>query len=250
MKAFPALRALACASILSIVGVTKSSAQLFFHVVDVTAGNVVSGSNLGVAIDATFEFNYSGLGSLRLTLTNRAGTAKNAGEGGGFYTTGILTSFGFDLPGSFATPDVPVVTYTPGPGSFTQTSLVDPINFAVVQPYSETNPVGTFDIGAEASSPAPDNGLAAGATAVFTFQFGGDLTNFSQANFFGSNGSDSDFGFRFQAVGTNGSGSDKFVYYDNPPIPEPSTYGLVAASALIGLVGVKRYRSRKSVAAA
>lgn len=240
MKAFPALRLLACASLFSFVGTTKSSAQLFFHVVDVDSAYVDSGSNLGVAINATFNFSINaGIGTLKVTLTNLAGTPKAPwGDGAGNYTAGILTGFGFDAP--------PV-----GVGGLTYLGFTDDpstsINFLGITPYTETNPVGTFDFGAVAANPAPGNGLLSGQTATFKFKFGGNLANFTQDKFFKNNGTDSDFGFRYQAVGTNGSGSDKFVYYidDCPPIPEPSTYGMAAAGVLISLVGAKRFKRRQ-----
>lgn len=245
MKAFPALRLLACASLFSFVGVTTSSAQLFFHVVDVDSLHVDSGSNLGVAINATFTFSINaGVGTLQVKLTNLAGTSRAAwGDGAGNYTAGILTGFGFDAP--------PV-----GVGGLTYLGFTDDpslsVNFAGITPYTETNPVGTFDFGAIAANPAPGNGLLSGQTATFEFKFGGNLTNFTQANFFKTNGTDADFGFRYQAVGANGSGSDKFVYYidDNPPIPEPSTYGIVAAGLLLTLTGLKRLKARRATLAA
>jgi PEP-CTERM motif len=245
MKAFPALRLLACASLFSFVGVTTSSAQLYYHVVDLdSAPGVDSGNNLGVAIDATFTFSINaGVGTLQLKLKNLAGTAKASyGEGAGNYTGGILTGFGFDGPMG--------ATYIAG--SFAQalsaSSLLEPggIDFVPTIPYTETNPVGNFDFGAASSAPAPHNGLAGGYEAVFTFKFNGDLTYFTPGGFFSHNGTDADFGFRFQSIPV-GEGSDKFVYYvdDNPPIPEPSTYGLLGAGILIAIVGRKRVRGRK-----
>ena len=254
MKAFPALRLLACASLLSFVGVTKSSAQLSFHVVDLDSPKVNSNNNLGVAVYVTFNFQVvANVGTLTLTIKNLAGTSKVPYGGTGNYTSGILTGFGFDLPGSTLTPDIPVVTYTAGLNTFTQSSDdPDSINFAPSIPFDETNPEGSFDFGAVTTSPHPiANGLAGGKTATFVIKFGGDLTNFNETGFFSHNGGDSDFGFRFQSVGARGEGSDKFVYYvdENPPIPEPSTYGLVAAGLLVALVGAKRLKARSTVAA-
>ncbi|MEO7413247.1 MAG: PEP-CTERM sorting domain-containing protein [Opitutaceae bacterium] len=251
MKAFPALRLLACASLFSLFSVTKTSAQLFYHVVDLDSGSVDSGNNLGVAVDITFNFNPFGspAGTLEVIIVNRAGTAKNAGEGGGNYTTGILTGFGFDLPGTSPLFDVPVLTYKAGTFENRSTNDPDGIDFVPSIPYVETNPEGTFDFGAASTPPPIANGLAAGKTATFWLQLEGSAANFTNyfntGGFFASNGSDADFGFRFQAIPGN-VGSDKFVYYDNPPIPEPSTYGIVATGLLVGIVGFKRARARKA----
>lgn len=243
MKAFPALQFLAFVS-LGLWGITPASAQLFYHVVDKDSASVDSGNNLGVAIDATFNFSInSGVGTLQLTLKNLAGTAKLPADGVGNYTRGILTGFGFDAPvganyiaGSFAQ------TLAFGSGS-------EPggINFKLETPYTQTNPVGNFDFGAASSAPAPHNGLAGGYTAIFTFKFNGDLTWFNPGGFFSHNGSDADFGFRYQSIPW-GEGSDKFVYYDNPPIPEPSTYGCVAAAFLVGVVSYRRGVFRRGTA--
>ena len=251
MKAFPALRALACASLLSVIGVTTTSAQLFYHVVDVDSAHVDSNNNLGVAVDIWFNFNPFGsaAGTLEVIIYNRAGTLKNAGEGGGFYTTGNLTGFGFDLPGIAPNFDVPVMTYKAGTFENFATNDLDGVNFSPTIPFDETHPQGTFDFGAVPNTPNPaENALGAGATATFRMQFEGTMGSFSPEAFFANNGWDADFGFRFQSIPGN-IGSDKFVYYDNP-IPEPSTYGLVAASLLVGLVSITRWRSRKTGIAA
>ncbi|MEO6567805.1 MAG: hypothetical protein ABIO94_03505, partial [Opitutaceae bacterium] len=207
MTAFPALRSLLLASFLTIVGVTSASAQLSYHVVDKDSTSVDSGNNLGVAIDATFNFSVTaGVGTLQLTLKNLAGTAKLPADGVGNYTSGILTGFGFDGPvganyiaGSFAQ------TLAFGSGS-------EPggINFKLETPYTETNPVGNFDFGAASAAPAPHNGLEGGYTAIFTLKFDGNLSWFNPAGFFSHNGSDADFGFRYQSIPV-GEGSDKFV---------------------------------------
>lgn len=237
MKAFPVLQFLAGASFFSFGLVPTSSAQLFYHVVDTDSEFVDSNNNLGVAVDVTFNFAInSGVGTLTLTLENLAGelnldTPLNLTDR---YTLGTLTGFGFDLADG--------LSYVSGPLTFTQTPNV---SFLLSIPFTETHPEGTFDFGASAESPAPQNGLQAGNTATFTFTFqGATAANFSEATFFANNPGP-DFGFRYLEVGPRGQGSDKFVY-DTDPIPEPSTYGLFAAAALIGLVVLKRSK-KKSV---
>jgi hypothetical protein len=236
----------------SAIAVTRSSADLFYKVVDQDSAHVDSNNNLGVAASINFHFSYTSgtIGTLTLTLTNLAGTEKSPGSGT-FYTTGVLTGFGFDLPGTVATPDIPKFTYVNS--SFHLTATNDPVvNFAPSIPFDETNPQGTFDFGASSTTPQPiDKAIQAGKYATFTMQFSGTAANlaasFNDNNFFKTNGTDADFGFRFQSVGANGSGSDKFVYYEGtPPIPEPSTYGVMAAAGLLGIIGVKRFRGKKS----
>lgn len=242
MKAFPALRPLACASLLFITSATNSSAQLFHIVANDALPGVTTSENTGVAVDALFEFNYGGTpGLLRLTLSNLSGTARPAIEGGGFYTDGVLVGFGFDAPVG--------ITYTAG--SFTQTlapgSLAEPfgVDFAPEITF-DLNGLASFDFGAGADDPVPKYGLSGGYSAIFTLQFEGNLTNFNSSGFFANNGSDADIGFRFQDVGVNGEESEKVAFVvENPPIPEPSTYGFIGAALLMGIVARKRFRSRQ-----
>jgi hypothetical protein len=246
MKALPALRLLAVASLISFVGATKASAQLFYHVYDFDSAHVDSNNNLGVAVDIKFDFNVvdASHGTLTLTIFNLAGQSKtdplhfHPEDGLGNYTTGILTGFGFDLPGNLVFA-----------GFFNNSSTTDPngVFFApVTPPYDETSPQGDFDFGASTTSPKPiEKGIAGGESAVFEIKFTGDMATYFNASFFENNaGSDADFGFRFQAIPGN-IGSDKFVYYENPPIPEPSTYGIFAAVLLVGMITGKRVRAQK-----
>jgi len=242
MKAFPALRAATFVGLISLSFATSASAQLFHIVGKDSFPGVDTTENTGVAINARFQFNYGGTaGLLRLTLTNLSGTPRPLAEGGGNYTAGILTGFGFDAPSGMSYVN----------NSFTQVlgagSGSEPfgINFAVDVGY-DLSGLASFDIGAAGTSPSPKSGLSGGYEAVFTFKFTGNLTNFNESNFFSHNGSDADMGFRFQSVGPSGSKSDKVAYWVNdcdiPPIPEPSTYGAMAAGLLLGVVGWKRYR--------
>lgn len=242
MKAFPALRSVLPLALI-LLSSTTASAQLFHIVGNNSFPGVDTTEDTGVAINANFEFNYGGsAGLLRLTLTNLSGTARPAVEGGGFYTNGILTGFGFDTPTG--------MSYVAG--SFTQAlsaaSIAEPngITFNRNNGFS-LNGLANFDQGATAAVPRPEEGLSGGYEAVFTFKFSGNLTNFNSAGFFSNNGSDADMGFRFQSVGRRGEDSDKVAFWvnDNPPIPEPSTYGLVGTALLLGVTFARRVRARK-----
>jgi hypothetical protein len=261
MKAFPALRALACASLLSLIGTTTASAQLYtssreFTVVATTnPPQVFSAENSGVAVKALFEFDDVD-GFLQITLTNLAGTPK---PGGGEYTNGILVGFGFDGLSAFS--------YVNGSYKQLGYTLGEPggVDFTLGNGFSMSGSLGapgngSFDYGAgvdgangngggNGDSGIAAAGITAGYSAVFEYKFTGNMVDFDAYGFFDHNGADADFGFRYRSVGPNGSDSEKFVYIvETPPIPEPSTYGLVAASLLVGLVTVKRMRARKAVA--
>ena len=252
MKAFPALRFSAVAALATLCFAPKSSAQLFHVVGKDSFPGVDTTENTGVAINARFQFNYGGTaGLLRLTLTNLSGTPRSVyGDGSGNYTSGILTGFGFDAPSG--------MNYVAG--SFTQAlapgSLGEPngINFVLDIGYG-LNGLANFDIGAASASPAPKKGLSGGGyEAVFTLKFSGNLTYFNETGFFSHNGDDADMGFRFQSVGPTGSKSDKVAYWvddcdptENAPIPEPSTYGAMAAGLLMGVIGFRRYRQGRKV---
>jgi hypothetical protein len=258
MKAFPALLQ-AVVGLFSLSVSTPASAQLF-HIVSKDSlnpwGTTDSWNNSGVAVNAKFEFSVSPtVGTLKLTLTNLAGTAKSIwGEGAGNYTSGILTQFAFDIPSNLKLISGSTrFTEALAPGNGGETGGID---FELDVP--QTIGAWSYDFGADSVSEA--KGLAGGFSAIFTFKFTGTTTantpaalaNFNTGNFFKTNGSasnDPDMGFRFENVGPGCDDDfDKFAYWvnDNPPIPEPSTYGLMGAGALVGAIIVKRRRAARS----
>ncbi len=203
---------------------------------------IAIGQNTGVL--TTFSAATSGQ-DLLITVDNTA-----AGVGG---VTGSLTSFGFNTP--FAAPlDLSKVG----------------LSFNVLLgagPTTNWNPLSTYDLNAggfqanvdlgaesdENGNPNGNsvaNGVEFGEIVVFKFSFDGaayplpDLDDI--ADLFNQNPDAFDFYVRWQEVaGSTVATSDAFGGdwpggYDVPqggPIPEPSTYGLVAVIGILALIG-------------
>lgn len=131
-------------------------------------------------------------------------------------------------------------------------------------PYT-LNPSYSNDYGVTAAT--PNTGIEYGEKATFVFKFSQDITVANFAGFFDNSASttnDYDFSVRWQEVGkksvygTHGDdcadGSDKggidlrsFSNGDLPPTPEPSTYGLMGAAALMGIAAHRRHKAKKAV---
>ena len=103
--------------------------------------------------------------------------------------------------------------------------------------------------GAEAvNAGSGGDGLAQGDSAMFTFSAllapGQDLEGVVAhwtANTADTVGSNSDLRFRFQS--TPNGGSDK-LYVNLRAVPEPSTYGIIGASALVLLIAARRFKKK------
>jgi hypothetical protein len=118
------------------------------------------------------------------------------------------------------------------------------------------------------TAPNPNYGIEYGEKATFYFKFSQDINEGNVAGFFSNNNSTTnkyDFSVRWQEVDTkynylnncfDGPQSDKgginltfTADGDLPPTPEPSTYGLMGAAALLGLVAHRRMKANKAKAA-
>jgi hypothetical protein len=252
------LRGLSAFGLLAWGGIGDAHAQVYdssrlFHVIGVTdAPSVFTTENTGVAVDALFKFDHE-LGYLEITLSNLSGTPK---PGGGSYTDGILVGFGFDGPTG--------LSYKSGSFSAEGFTAGEPsgVNFVLGLGFSMSGGLGaagngSFDFGAgvggadgNGAGGSPAAGIAGGYSATFRFQFEGDLTAFNASSFFAQNGGDADLGFRLKAVGADGSYSEKiaFVVADEiPPVPEPTSYGVIGAAMLLCAVSLKWRRSTQTV---
>jgi hypothetical protein len=115
------------------------------------------------------------------------------------------------------------------------------------------------------SAPNPNYGINYGEKATFYFKFTHPSQDLTVANVAGFFDKAIDFSVRWQEVDTkynyvnncfDGPLSDKggvnltfTADGDLPPTPEPSTYGLMGAAALLGLVAHRRMKANKAKSA-
>lgn len=202
-------------------------------------------------------------------LTNGGNTQVGTLTGFGFNTPWAIASQSSDSPGTVAVSakwtsvnsghgGVPTAFPTAG-----QVNTADDF-WSEETPYN-LSPSFNNDYGVKANN--PNTGIEYGEKATFVFKFSQDINVANFAGFFNNNistANDYDFSVRWQEVGKKSDyglhgdgcadGSDKggkdlpfFSDGDLPPTPEPSTYGLMGAAALLGLVAHRRHKAKKAV---
>lgn len=171
--------------------------------------------------------------------------------------TGSVTSFGFNTPWS-APLDLDKVAI-----SFQLFSATGPTeDWNPLSDFTLTAGLGgggvTVDLGLESDANNNPNGnLVANGVEfgeIVQFKFSFDSGTYAMpeleylADFFNQDPNGPDFLVRWQDVNT-GSGSDAFAgdfpnEIDIPqgPVPEPSTYGMIAAAVLVGAIAFRRFR--------
>jgi hypothetical protein len=220
-----------------------------------------SNPNRRVGADVTIKFDYS-VGTIGSGVAKLTFDITNLGPADGFNRSD-LTGFGFNLPANFGSPSFSYSLLTPGePGG---------IGFGQKANYSVSYG-GTFDRGvrlsyggtnySEHSGGDPRYGLRSGFTTRFVFSFNVTGSNkdvfedhFNVAAFFA--GTDPEMVFRFRDVKTplpnkptsfdtlNAKVVVSEQFGGGEEVPEPSTYGILGALLLAGLVVRRRWHQRQ-----
>ena len=157
---------------------------------------------------------------------------------------------------------VPVIVFDMGFINFTATNSAIPGNFLLSSAYDLTVTAGAFtqtksiviDYNIVLSSPTASKitfagtDPTAGTMLATSFNFVVDNNQYVitlQDNSVGStNNKDLYKGFEASSAKIGNLEVDAFLTVN--PVPEPSTYALMGASALAGLVGFRRFRSKKA----
>ncbi len=176
----------------------------------------------------------------------------NRWAGSGIDNKGTITSFGFNTPfsDSFLGTNGSNVSFTQN-WQILKPGRTEPADWRLFEPYvpSQSNGYYRQDIGVgtgtTASGGTSNNGIYFGEQVQFKFQF----ANFSEQqakDFFKDK--TFDVTVRWQSIGECDY-SDIGFGTEIPPTPEPSTYGMIGAGALLGLVAHRRYKKKQAAAA-
>lgn len=213
----------------------------------------------GTAVGGKVEFwqNSAGskTGTLKLYVSNFSDYKKYTNVLTG-YEDAVLTGFGFNVGTGFTYKSSSFTQAITGPIAGWETAS-EPNGITFTRSSNFTAGGELFEQGAFASNPVLQEGLSGGYSALFTFQFTASTASFLTSNFnankFFGDADLKDLYFKFQEVssgGCAGTNTDEiyvgFPSGDIPPTPEPSTYGMIGAALLVGLVAHRKYRSKKS----
>lgn len=275
-----ALLPLSASAQLWIENLTDTNLTFAFR--GVTGLGVYANENQGAGARLSLNFDTT-TRVLGIDVTNLSGGVRTVGTGAAqqnvFFGAGTLMGFGFET-----NPDNLLATWFGAwtntafnaPGTFGG----DAINFNLTQDYNLSGGTGSpfyMDVGTATGGNVnggnPSAGLSAGHGASFRFRFNSaafDATTFNPFDFFFRDTDPDiyDMSFRFQQTSGLGQydsarrsdsfghsfaqcdndGSDKVAIVFNTEydyeVPEPSTYGLIGAGALLALALHRRFRRR------
>ncbi len=258
----------------------RTATNLTFAFRGVNDLGVFTTENQGAGARLSLDFDTAAK-RLAISVTNLSGGWRTVGVGDEqdtlYFGTGTLMGFGFET-----NPDnLQATSFASWASSALNAGPagLDPINFSLAQNYDLSGGGANqfyMDAGTAASGNVnggnPGNGLAAGYGAKFLFTFNTPSFNaatFNPLDFFFRDADPDiyDMSFRFQQTGglgtastpgrhsghftdcfENDNGSDKVAIVFNLEqdfeVPEPSTYGLIGAGALLALALHRRFRRR------
>lgn len=208
--------------------------QIYVHDFTVTADASNSNEATGATAEGSLTLNWDTM-QIVVELTNLSGTED--------YAPGDLTEFGFYDEGfdidpttfSYTIWDSDGVTDITGTKTWDYYDVINDL-------WNQNNDI--YDGAAAENRGAGGDGLMAGQSGIFYFGIGSDALMAMGDVFVNNDNSIPDLFLRFQTTNPNGEGSDKVrVFFTNNTVPEPSTYGILGALLLAGLITYRRTRN-------
>lgn len=222
---------------------TVSQGQLaeYDFFVESVAGNGYSGNNAtGVAIEGTVTVFDT---YLEIFIRNLSGGLKDGGPDS--YTKGDMVGFAFMDPFDTDPGNDTFELWDTGTPFLTGWSIIGDDNSY----YKPTNSLAAS--GADVLNDAGETGAGidwvgeVGGITEGTWRFtpnGAAIGEMEQlADLWDNNGTEFDMFARFQSVQSENGGSDK-VGFTLTKVPEPSTYGLIGAGALVLLIAARKFK--------